>query len=105
MSIDRAEVAFVVTHSASGIDPADRLEGDVSNRSGIGARVKVSPDPPRLTVRLFDGLTNWVYSNVEPLRADEPNGRRLTTEQALAAAPEGEHGFFLVPPIVENVNP
>ena len=40
-----------------------------------------------------------------PLKADEPNGRRLTTEQALAAAPEGEHGFFLVPPIVENVNP
>jgi len=40
-----------------------------------------------------------------PLRADEPNGRRLATDAALAAAPEAEDGFFLVPPIVENVNP
>ena len=40
-----------------------------------------------------------------PLRADEPDGRRLSTDQALAAAPEAEVGFFLVPPIVENVNP
>lgn len=40
-----------------------------------------------------------------PLREDRPNGRRLTPEQALAMAPEAEDGFFLVPPIVENVNP
>lgn len=40
-----------------------------------------------------------------PLREDEPDPRRLTTEQALAAAPESEHGFFIVPPIIENVNP
>ena len=40
-----------------------------------------------------------------PLRADEPNGRRLKTEDALAMAPEAEDGFFLVPPVVENLNP
>ena len=40
-----------------------------------------------------------------PLRADEPDHRRLSPETALAAAPEAEGGFFLVPPIVENVNP
>jgi len=40
-----------------------------------------------------------------PLREDRPDGRRLTNEQALAMAPAAEHGFFLVPPIVENVNP
>lgn len=40
-----------------------------------------------------------------PLRDDVPNGRRLTNDQALAGAPEAEDGFFLVPPIVENVNP
>lgn len=40
-----------------------------------------------------------------PLREDGPDPRRLTTEQALAAAPEAEDGFFIVPPIVENVNP
>jgi aspartyl-tRNA(Asn)/glutamyl-tRNA(Gln) amidotransferase subunit C len=40
-----------------------------------------------------------------PLREDVPNGRRLPTERALAAAPAAEDGFFLVPPIVENVHP
>jgi len=40
-----------------------------------------------------------------PLREDAPNGRRLSNEAALAAAPSTEDGFFLVPPIVENVNP
>lgn len=40
-----------------------------------------------------------------PLREDEPNGRRLSSDAAVAAAPESEDHFFLVPPIVENVNP
>lgn len=40
-----------------------------------------------------------------PLREDRPDGRRLAAEAALAAAPAAEDGFFLTPPIVENVNP
>jgi aspartyl-tRNA(Asn)/glutamyl-tRNA(Gln) amidotransferase subunit C len=40
-----------------------------------------------------------------PLRSDEPNGRRLDPATATAQAPEGEDGFFLVPPIVENLAP
>ena len=40
-----------------------------------------------------------------PLRDDLPDGRRLANDEALAMAPAREHGFFLVPPIVENVNP
>ena len=40
-----------------------------------------------------------------PLREDAVNGRRLSREAALAAAPEREDGFFRVPPVVENVNP
>lgn len=40
-----------------------------------------------------------------PLREDEPDGRRLATEDAMAMAPEAEDGFFLVPPVVENLNP
>ena len=40
-----------------------------------------------------------------PWREDVANGRRLTPEQATAGAPEAEGGFFLVPPIVENLNP
>jgi aspartyl-tRNA(Asn)/glutamyl-tRNA(Gln) amidotransferase subunit C len=40
-----------------------------------------------------------------PLRDDVPDGRRLTSADALAAAPEHEAGFFLVPPIVEHLEP
>jgi aspartyl-tRNA(Asn)/glutamyl-tRNA(Gln) amidotransferase subunit C len=40
-----------------------------------------------------------------PLRPDETDGRRLPTAAALAAAPEAEDGFFLVPPVVENLAP
>ena len=36
-----------------------------------------------------------------PLREDEPDGRLLSAEQALAMAPEAEGGFFTVPPVVE----
>jgi aspartyl-tRNA(Asn)/glutamyl-tRNA(Gln) amidotransferase subunit C len=39
------------------------------------------------------------------LREDRTNGRRLSTEAALSCAPESEDGFFVTPPIVENVNP
>src|SRR6266436_1744846 len=40
-----------------------------------------------------------------PLRADEADHRRLGPALATAAAPASEDGFFLVPPIVENLNP
>ena len=39
------------------------------------------------------------------LRDDVPDGRRLGAERATAGAPEAEPEFFVVPPIVENVNP
>jgi aspartyl-tRNA(Asn)/glutamyl-tRNA(Gln) amidotransferase subunit C len=39
------------------------------------------------------------------LREDHPNGRRLSNADATAMAPEAEDGFFLVPPIVENLEP
>ena len=41
----------------------------------------------------------------EPLRADVPDGRTLGSERAMTGAPEAEHGFFLVPPVVENLEP
>lgn len=40
-----------------------------------------------------------------PLREDAPDGRQLGAEDALAGAPEVRDGCFVVPPIVENVNP
>ncbi len=40
-----------------------------------------------------------------PLRADAPDGRTLAPGVATAGAPEAEHDFFLVPPVVENLEP
>src|SRR5262245_59119350 len=40
-----------------------------------------------------------------PLRADAPDGRTLDAERATANAPAAEHGYFLVPPVVENLTP
>src|SRR5262245_50258145 len=40
-----------------------------------------------------------------PPRDDAPDARRVTSEQATARAPESEDGYFIVPPIVENVQP
>ena len=39
------------------------------------------------------------------LRDDACDGRRLGAERATAGAPDAEPEFFVVPPIVENVNP
>lgn len=39
------------------------------------------------------------------LRADEPDGRRLSPEEALAMAPEAEGGLFVVPPVIEGREP
>jgi aspartyl-tRNA(Asn)/glutamyl-tRNA(Gln) amidotransferase subunit C len=39
------------------------------------------------------------------LREDRVDGRRLGATLATREAPESEDGFFLVPPIVENVHP
>ena len=40
-----------------------------------------------------------------PLRDDGPDGRQLTSAQALAMAPDAEGGFVLVPPVVEKLDP
>ena len=39
------------------------------------------------------------------LRPDEPGGRGLSREDALAMAPEVEGGFFVVPPVLETPEP
>lgn len=39
------------------------------------------------------------------LRDDALDGRRLTSAAATAAAPVHEDGYFIVPPIVDNVQP
>ena len=40
-----------------------------------------------------------------PLRDDVPDGERLDTTRATAMAPVAEDGYFVVPPIVEHLEP
>ena len=99
MSIDRAEVARIAELARLHIpeDQVDRLASQLSQVLDFAATIQ------QLDLK---GCEPTVFAPADaPLRQDQPDGRRLTPEQALAAAPEGEHGFFLVPPIVENVNP
>jgi aspartyl-tRNA(Asn)/glutamyl-tRNA(Gln) amidotransferase subunit C len=44
-------------------------------------------------------------SEAGALRDDAEDGRGLTAAEATAAAPEAEDGYFIVPPIVENLQP
>ncbi len=54
----------------------------------------------------LEGCEETVFAPAgEPLRADAPDGRTFGAETATANAPESEHGFFLVPPVVENLEP
>ncbi len=99
MSIDRAEVARIAELARLEIPEGqmDRLAGQLSQVLDFAVQIQQLD---------LSGCEPTIFAPADaPLRADQPNGRRLGTEQALAAAPESEHGFFLVPPIVENVNP
>lgn len=54
----------------------------------------------------LEGCDPSVFApDAAPLRSDELDDRRLTPEVALSAAPERDDHFFLVPPIVEHLNP
>jgi aspartyl-tRNA(Asn)/glutamyl-tRNA(Gln) amidotransferase subunit C len=99
MSIDRAEVARIAELARLEIPEGevDRLAGQLSQVLDFAA-----------TIRQLDlaGCEPTVFAPSDaPMRDDVADGRRLTPEKALEMAPQAEHGFFLVPPIVENVNP
>jgi len=99
MSIDHAEVARIAELARLEIPPdqVERLAGQLSQVLDFAATLHQLD---------LEGCEPTVFAPADaPLRDDLPDGRRLTPAQALAAAPEGEGGFFLVPPIVENVNP
>jgi aspartyl-tRNA(Asn)/glutamyl-tRNA(Gln) amidotransferase subunit C len=99
VAIDANEVRRIAALARLELD-SDELERAARELSGILALVE--------TLRRLD-LTGCEPGRVSPegtaLRDDVPDGRTLTRDVALAAAPAAEQGFFLVPPIVENVNP
>jgi len=99
MSIDRDEVRRIAELARLEIDDdaVDRVAAQLSSVLEFVATLN-SMD--------LEGCEPSVFAPADaPPRADVPNGRRLAPEVATAAAPESEDGYFLVPPIVENVNP
>ena|SRR5437867_572058 len=99
MGLDRAEVERIASLA--------RLEiGDdsiVRTAAELSAVLEFVASLKRLDLAGCEPTT--FAPSDSPLRKDEIDDRRLKPETALAAAPEAEDGFFLVPPIVENVNP
>ncbi len=99
MSISRDEVKRMADLARLVIPPADldRTAGELSAVLDFAA-----------TLNQLD-LEGCEPTSFAPagtaLRDDVPDGRRLSPEAALAASPERERGFFLVPPVVENLNP
>ena len=99
MSITRDEVRRIAELSRLEI-PEDRIERMAAELSAV---LDFAGTLQRLDL---EGCEPTVFAPAEaPPREDVIDGRRLGAETALAAAPEGEHGFFLVPPVVENLTP
>jgi len=99
MPIDRAEVERIAELARLEIPP-EAIERTAAQLSEVLDFVA------SLSRLELDRLGPTPFAPVEaPLREDELDSRRLAPETALAAAPEAEGGFFLVPPIVENVSP
>ena len=99
MAIDREEVRRIAELARLEIpeEGIERLAGQLSQVLDFAATLHQLD---------LEGLEPTVFAPADaPLRDDVADSRRLGPERALAAAPEKEDGFFLVPPIVENVNP
>lgn len=99
MSIDKSEVARIAELS--------RLEIPAGDMDKVAAQLSSVLDFVATLNQLdLAGCVPTAFAPSDaPLRADERDSRRLSPESATAAAPETEAHFFLVPPIVENVNP
>jgi aspartyl-tRNA(Asn)/glutamyl-tRNA(Gln) amidotransferase subunit C len=99
MSITRDEVKRIAELARLEI-PEDRVERTARELSAV---LDYAASLTRLDLA---GCEPTVFAPADaPLREDAVNGRRLTPAAALAAAPEREGDFFLVPPVVENLNP
>ena len=99
MSITRDEVRRIAELARLEI-PEDRIDRMAAELSAV---LEFAEALKRLDL---EGCEPTVFAPAEGrLREDALDGRRLSSDAALAAAPEGEHGFFLVPPVVENLNP
>ena len=99
MSIQRDEVRRIAELARLEI-PEERIARMASELSAV---LDFADTLRRLDL---EGCEPTAFAPAEtPPREDALDARRLSPDVALAAAPEGEDGFFLVPPVVENLNP
>jgi|SRR5262252_10392181 aspartyl-tRNA(Asn)/glutamyl-tRNA(Gln) amidotransferase subunit C len=99
MAIDRAEAARIAELARLYVPDSelDRVAVELSKVLEFAAtlnELELSDEP----------LTAFAPPEAA-LREDAPDGRTLDAETALANAPEAEGGFFLVPPVVEDLEP
>src|SRR5438552_8204492 len=99
MAIDRFEAARIAELARLAV-PEDELERVARQLSQVLEFVAALDQ-----LDLAAGEPTGFAPAAEPLRADEPDGRTLGAGRATAGAPDTEHGFFLVPPVVENLEP
>jgi len=99
MPIERAEAARIaqLARLSLSAEELDRVAIQLSNVLDFAAtldQLELGDEP----------LTAFAPPDA-PLRPDVPDGRTLDAETAVANAPEAEAGFFLVPPVVEDLEP
>src|SRR5690242_18587297 len=99
MAIDRAEAARIAELARLEIEEADLDALPIQLSQGPGFA-------PRLVELVLKGPAPLALPPPEaPLREDTPDGRTLEPGTATADAPEAEYGYFIVPPVVENLEP
>jgi len=97
--MDRDEVRRIATLARLDI-PDSRMERMAAELSAVLEFVAT------LGKLDLSGLAPMTFAPEDaPLRPDARDERCLGAEAALASAPERDDRYFLVPPIVENVNP
>jgi aspartyl-tRNA(Asn)/glutamyl-tRNA(Gln) amidotransferase subunit C len=99
MAIDRAEVRRIAELARLEI-PEDAIEHVAAQLSSVlefastlNALELEGCEPAVLAPRAARG------------RPDAPGERTLGVDAVISGAPEAEDGFFLVPPVVENLEP
>ncbi len=99
MSIPREEVLRVAALARIEI-PVDEVDLVASQLSGI---LDFAAQLDRLDLGSGEPLA--FAPEAAAARPDAADGRQLAPGQATDAAPESEDGHFLVPPVVEHLNP
>jgi aspartyl-tRNA(Asn)/glutamyl-tRNA(Gln) amidotransferase subunit C len=99
MPIDRAEAARIAELA--------RLEIPSGELDRVAAQLsQVLEFVAHLDELDLGGLQPIAFASPDaPLRADAFDGRTLEPGTAAAEAPEAEYGWFIVPPVVENLEP